>query len=505
MPFDPLKNIDPVALLASPVAKLLYTLWNNRRNPYRKIDRYMAGDHDLSFATEKFSNAFGGLFREHSENQCPTVVSSLSDPLQYEDVSCDDDGAVDDLTTWLDVQVFPVLLGQINSDAVTYGNAYAATGMDDEGNLRIYRQDARQCAVLYDPIQPDRILAALKIWQDPILGVFMLNLTTRSATYHYVAQKSRTAPKLASFEPFIDDRDPSNVIPPMVEHAVDGICPVWHFPYKPDAMGQGISALSDVFPLQDTLNKTKCDRLVGQEFQAFRQRWATGIEQEIDPDTGLAKPPVVPAIDRLWFTSSENAKFGDFEAIDLTQFLAAAESDRKAIAAICKIPAWHLVSMTGDFPSGESLKTAMMPLLQDVRDRQLSYGATWASLFRYWYLATKQDCPKNLKLGWVDITPRDKLNEGQGDNFEAQAALTWNQLGVPKKQLLLEKGYTPDQIEDFADDIQEEKEQDAANAADALAQSFNAAPTRPGAGGANMNNVADPGKSDGMGKKPGGN
>ncbi len=146
------------------------------------------------------------------------------------------------MTNWLDVQVFPVLLCQVNWDAYKYGNAYVATGLDDENNMRIYRQDSRQCAVMYDPVQPDRIMTAFKLWQDPISGLIMLNIVTRWATYHFSCPKSKSVPKLASFVPYEEDGAPA-----VVDHAVQGICPFWHFPNDSDAAGQGSSALRDCF------------------------------------------------------------------------------------------------------------------------------------------------------------------------------------------------------------------------------------------------------------------
>ncbi len=68
---DALKDIPPVDLLAAPISTLMYKMWQGRNLDYRKIDKYMAGDHDLSFATAKFSNAFGNLFREHSKITFP--------------------------------------------------------------------------------------------------------------------------------------------------------------------------------------------------------------------------------------------------------------------------------------------------------------------------------------------------------------------------------------------------------------------------------------------------
>ena len=45
-------------------------------------ERYYDGRHDLRFATEKFENTFGTLFREFALNLCPAVCDALKDKLR---------------------------------------------------------------------------------------------------------------------------------------------------------------------------------------------------------------------------------------------------------------------------------------------------------------------------------------------------------------------------------------------------------------------------------------
>ena len=49
---------------------------------YAKTERYYRGDHDLAFATEKFENAFGTLFREIAMNLCPAICDAVKDKLR---------------------------------------------------------------------------------------------------------------------------------------------------------------------------------------------------------------------------------------------------------------------------------------------------------------------------------------------------------------------------------------------------------------------------------------
>ena len=45
-----------------------------RLTRYAKFRNYWAGKHNLTFATDKFVNAFGPLFQELSDNLCDDVV-----------------------------------------------------------------------------------------------------------------------------------------------------------------------------------------------------------------------------------------------------------------------------------------------------------------------------------------------------------------------------------------------------------------------------------------------
>lgn len=49
---------------------------------YTKLERYYNGVHELSFATEKFANAFGSQFREFAMNLCPAVCDAVKDKLK---------------------------------------------------------------------------------------------------------------------------------------------------------------------------------------------------------------------------------------------------------------------------------------------------------------------------------------------------------------------------------------------------------------------------------------
>ena len=56
---------------------------------YERPERYYNGEHDLKFATEKFENTFGTLFREFALNLCPVVCDAVRDKLRITGFSVD--------------------------------------------------------------------------------------------------------------------------------------------------------------------------------------------------------------------------------------------------------------------------------------------------------------------------------------------------------------------------------------------------------------------------------
>jgi hypothetical protein len=441
--FDP-KN----SLLVRQLYDCLVARWDR----YYKLDRYMGGEHFLKFATEKFTNAFGGLFRELANNYCGRVVTTLSDYVQLDDVKFGDEALNTEFDQWMDAQRIDAQQGRLHKNAFLYGDGYAIVAPDALGNLRLYRQEARNVEVMYDPEQPERLLLALKIWRT-LRNTWRLNVYTLDGTYrletpptniNIAGEKDRAAFEapagLAQFQPIVEE--------PFVASFVPGVIPVFHWANEPDITGRGVSELNDIMPLQDALNKSLCDMMVTMEFQAYRQRWATGIEQQYD-ESGKPKP-ISHGADRLLWTPSTEAKFGEFSPVDLTQFLAVAEGWRTEIARLSRVPPHHL-SMTENFPSGEALKTAEAPLIAKVKDRQVAWGNTWEDVAAYWYRATKgaDVRPGSIEAEWDDTTPRSRKEDSDAEATEWETAGRKHELGVPLDVVLEEMGYSKEQIARF--------------------------------------------------------
>ena len=73
------------------IEQAIYELRTNSPR-YQKTESYYRGEHQLAFASEKFRNTFGSLFREFAMNLCPAVCDSVRDKLIVTGFTVDEDG-----------------------------------------------------------------------------------------------------------------------------------------------------------------------------------------------------------------------------------------------------------------------------------------------------------------------------------------------------------------------------------------------------------------------------
>ena len=325
---------------------------------YAKTERYYRGDHDLAFATEKFENTFGTLFREFAMNLCPAICDAVKDKLRVSGFGMSNSGGdatVRELAasqadgTLLDSRVsarnsdalsshidriwsrnrMPLRAGEIHKEALKNGDAYALVWYDARGGVTIYPHRAANVTVAYDEDSPGRVLWAAKYWRTDDKRT-RLNIFYPDRIERYITKKESEAglADAKEFERFSGlsspvssknnrhearDEGPGTIPNPF------GVVPVFHFANNSDVGCTGQSELCQAIPIQDGLNKSILDMLVAMEFSAYRQRWAAGIEIEYGED-GKPKLPFIAGAERLWVATDPNTRFGDFNTSNLDQF-----------------------------------------------------------------------------------------------------------------------------------------------------------------------------------------
>jgi hypothetical protein len=176
--------------------------------------------------------------------------------------------------------------------------------------------------------------------------------------------------------------------------------------------------------------------MVAMEFVAFPQRWVTGLQVDIDGDTGKPKvKPFTPGVDRIW-SGSENTKFGEFPANDLKQHIVVQDALKLDIARIAGTPA-HYFYLAHSTPNGEALKVAEGRLVGYVEDAELVCGDVWKSLMS---LATEM--AGGPSMDDVDLSPVWASPAPNNPLLDAETQLVKEQVGTSQRQALRELGYS---------------------------------------------------------------
>lgn len=453
-----IKPLPPVNLPKTDLGRSVAAIKENQTR-YAKTAAYYAGDHDLAYATEKFVNAFGKLFREFALNLCPAIVDAVRDKLIVKSFNIEK-GGTNALTdaAWSIWQTNRMgkRSGEIHKEALRNGDAYAIVWPDAGGKVTIYPQRAASCMVTYDEETPGKVVSAAKYWRSADKRL-RLNLYYPDRTDRYITKKpSESLPDEDQWERFDGEGGPTIANP-------YNRVPVFHFANNADIGLTGVSELTEAIPIQNALNKSVLDMLIAMEFAAFRQRWITGIDVEYD-ENGEAKSPFVPGAERIWITENENAKFGDFEAADLKQFLEVKESFRVDMAAVTGTPLYYFMQTGGQFPSGEALQKAETRFVNKVRDRMESFGQVWEDLMAFALRIENKGEDVRLFTQWADPAP---LSESE----TLANLVTKRALGVDEEQLLTEAGYGAADIAAMMkrNDERAQREADRFNAGDPTA------------------------------------
>jgi hypothetical protein len=162
--------------------------------------------------------------------------------------------------------------------------------------------------------------------------------------------------------------------------------------------------------------------LVAMEYNAFPQRWAIGIDAPEKDETGKARLPWRAGPGEVWYSTKEQARFGNFDAAPLDQFLKVQDQFDLDIARVSSTP-MHWLLMSGDFPSGEAQKTAESPFTAKIRDRQRSNGAGHAEAMAMAFQLMGISDPLLIDVEWESAEPRSQLEMANIGKIMADAGL----------------------------------------------------------------------------------
>jgi hypothetical protein len=436
-----------------------------RQKRYATYASYAAGKQPLSFSTDQWEQAFSGLFKRLAYNRCRAVVDAFANRLIVTgwESPATEEGQTDALgeaaqAIW-DRTRMPKRQGELMAEAMRSGDAYVIVWPGDDGLARLDINRGHLIYPVYDDEYPERLSYAVKCWQvqhGANKGKWRVTTYDADSITRWISKSSSDdyPEKPASLIPYEDDA------PPEIRNDY-GETPVFHFGNNADTGSCGTSELVDVIPLQDGLNKSIADMLIAGEYVSFPQRWVVGAAPVRDQFTNEEVEQFKAAVDRVWGVDDPNARFGQFDPANMSQYTESQDAWDLKISRVSMVPV-HWLSMTGEFPSGESLKTAEGPFTTKVKDRQIGFGDTMGDMMAFALRVegvAQQDAV---------VTPIWAPAETRSDREALEAAAMKKAIGVPDFQVWAELGYSTDEIAEFT----AAKEAAAQRQQDMFARSF---------------------------------
>lgn len=414
----------------------------------RKYLNYYEGNQDLVFATQRFQDHYGGLFKELAVNICGVIVQAMVERMKVQGVSFPAEEAEEqeahDPAAWAMWQRngLDAHSQEHHTQTATTGYGYMTVWGDSDDRAVITVEDPLQMIVAYSSSTPRKRAAALKRWIDEWTGYEFATLYLPDSVHRFMSTTA-ASPINGTFQSQVDvtwvprgDETTSVVDNPL------GVVPVVEYVNDPNVRGEGRSEIASIIPIQDAINKLVCDMILASEFAAYPQRWAVGLEAVVDKD-GKAQKPFEAAMERLWTMNNPDGKFGQFAPADLTNYVKGKESLLQDAAFQSRTPR-HYFMQSGQAPSGDSIKGGETGLVAKVLDREGSHSERYEETFRLGFLVEGN---KEKANAWdAEIKWKDPEYRTEGELTDAvikqfQAGL------IPHDYALNRLGYSPQDIE----------------------------------------------------------
>lgn len=421
--------------------KLLEQKLAAQQREIQLYEDYYDGDHRLAYASMKFRQAFGYLFKTLSDNWCEIVVDTPVERLFVEGFRFGSTKPADS-EAWEIWQANALDAESImaHTEAVKDGRAYILVAPSTDGSEypRITVEHPSQVVVSHAPGDRRIRNAALKKWRDED-GYVYATLYLPDQIVKWQSKRPLSADVGISTVEWVERTgDPGG------RHDL-GVVPVIPLSNNPTMLKGGRSDLKPAIPLNDAINKELADALVASEFAAYPQRVLMGVEIPTDSEgKPLPSSELKSSSSRVWAFENENAKVSQFAAADLGNYTNMIGMLLQHLAAQTRTPPHYLLGEIVN-ASGDALKAAETGLVAKVKRKQIDFSDSWEEAMR---LALKLRGKKEPgeALGAETIW-RDPEYRSEGEQVDA--AIKLRGLSIPLQALWERIGATPQQVEDW--------------------------------------------------------
>lgn len=402
-----------------------------------RLHNYWCGQHPLPFGNRKMRTAYRRFQKMARTNFMALVAESLLERLKVVGFRAGSDATEQTdkrAWKWWQANDLDSVAGLVHRAAVVMGRAYVIVGHDpdDPGQPLITGEDPRQVIHESNPRNQRELVAVLKTWWDDIELRHRAVLYLPGEVHYYQTPPTKqkdsdgTLWQPANWEAESEPADTGSDDMPVVL-----------FRNRPDLCGDTLGEFEDVTDIQDRINMQVLDRMVIATMQAYRQRYATGVD--VTDTEGRPTAAFDPGADLLWVVPDEHAKFGDFSAVDLAGVLNAVESDVQYLASVTRTPPTYLLGKIAN-ASAEALNASETGLWSRAGERITEYSASWEQVYRQAGHIIDEEIPDDAEVMWADPQFRS-LAEKAAASVQLVAA------GVPWRTRMTLLDFSPQEID----------------------------------------------------------
>lgn len=427
-----------------------------RRPVILSDENYYRGEQPLSFATEEWRKANAARYSGFSDNWCGTIVNAEAERLDPIGLAGVGRGDGEKLWDELRRNEFDAQFSQGVVTALTTSRAFVMVWADENERPLVTVEHPSHVEIEYDWENPRLRKAALKTWVDD------KNEFATLYTAHVVFKWERRRPELKNereaqsgqarseassgggWKPRQGRRDDNWPIKNPL-----GLVPVVELSNRPTLLGEPVSEIRGVKPMQDAINLLWAYLFLAADYASMPARVATGTA-----------PPKIPILDdkgevigtrpvemkdleekRLLFLSGEDAKIDSWDAARLDVFTETIEVGVGHIAAQTRTPPHYLVANKGlSNLSGDALTAAEIGLVQKSNEFITFTNPAIREILRLVALV-KNDQQLAGKAQLATIVWKDR--EIRSQSQLADALLKKRQMGYPFEFLLEQEGHSP--------------------------------------------------------------
>jgi SPP1 Gp6-like portal protein len=474
------------------IATKLVRLRGAEQRRLQRIGAYMEGKHDPPYAPKGVNSEYRWIMKKSRRNFLPLVVSVVSQNLHVDGYKPGGATAVETVSSaapepaWSAYEANRMISRQhgVHRSVIEYGAAYVLVL---PGELATNEELPGSSVPVIRPVSPRRMtpfyaddvddewpqiaieVRTVNNAAEPLKQQLMVSLYDEQARYTMLSQPGITVPDDRLDLTIAASEDPNlGGQLPIAYHNLN-VCPVVRFLYEIDLDGdrdcQG--EVEPIMALQDQINFDTFNCMMAEQYQAFRQRWVTGMAP-VDAE-GRETAPFRPGVDRVWAAEDPTTKFGEFGEAQLQQYLEAREAAIRHMSTITQVPPYHLLGQIANL-SAEALAAARDGLDRKIAELQSNLTDPWRNVFRLTALAASD------KSGWDDTNGQVVWRDTSARAFAATIdglGKAATMLEIPVEELWKRvPGATADDVNSWLRAKQQEEAEAQADAAVAEAMQF---------------------------------